>query len=133
MQPFLALITPLAGPELPPIDPPPGGGGGGGGSGKPNIPTFPIALPPGSNPPDKPGYPPWAGHPLPPWTPGIPPIDPPPVLPPDFEPPPPGSVTIPPGYKPVQPIEPPPFVLIFYPGVGWVLVGRPIPPEEEST
>lgn len=48
------------GPIYPPEKPP---------GGPPGQPTFPIWGPPGSNFPDKPGYPPVAGHPLP-----IPPI-----------------------------------------------------------
>jgi len=70
-------------PEHPIVMPPPGGGGGGG---QPGAPTFPIWGPPGSNFPDKPGYPPVAGHPLP-----EPPV---PELPPDLPTPVPPSTII---------------------------------------
>lgn len=61
------------GPIIPP-DQPPGGGG------SPPHPAFPIWGPPGSNFPDKPGYPPTAEHPIvrPPEGPpdgGQPPVD----------------------------------------------------------
>jgi len=61
---------------------PPGSGGGGG---QPGVPTFPIWGPPGSNFPDRPGYPPVAGHPLP-----EPPQQP-PENPSEPKPPPPGG------------------------------------------
>jgi len=90
---------------------PPGGGGG-----QPGVPTFPIWGPPGSNFPDKPGYPPVAGHPLPPIP--VPPEA--PNLPPPGSPP----VMIG-GNQPVNPIAPPPAIIVNYPGVGLVLVPLP--------
>jgi hypothetical protein len=82
--------------------------------GIPGHPEFPIWGPPGIELPPGPGYPPVAGHPLPP----IPPI------PPDITVPP-GTVITIPGNQPVQPIVPPPFIKVYYPGVGWVLVSAP--------
>ncbi len=73
-QPMRVMIVP-AGANLPPgqwpPDPeqPPG-------SGPPGSPQFPIWGPPGIDWPDKPGYPPSAGHPLPPL-PDTPPVQPP--------------------------------------------------------
>jgi hypothetical protein len=61
-----------------PIFPPPGGG-------PPGAPIHPIWGPPGIDFPDRPGYPPVAGHPLPP----IPPD--PPSNPGEPKPPPPGG------------------------------------------
>jgi len=78
-----AYIVGLAvggGPIVPPESLPPD-------SGPPGTPTHPIWGPPGTDFPDKPGYPPVAGHPLPP----IP--EPPPELPPGT---PPNSVVKPP-------------------------------------
>jgi len=65
-----------------PPDPPTGG-----------QPIFPIWGPPGSNFPDVPGYPPVAGHPLPPIV-----IDPPPQNP------------------------PPMWLPVFVPGYGWIAI-----------
>ena len=93
--------------------------------GPPGQPIHPIWGPPGFNPPG-PGMPPgiWGGPILP--------ETPPPIKPPDFTPPPPGIVVIPPGNQPVQPIVPPDYILVYYPGVGWVLVGKPLPPTTPS-
>lgn len=67
------------------------------------IPSHPIVLP---------GDPGWEG-------PGG-------IKPPDFTVPPPGSPPVVlPGLKPVQPITPPPFIVVDYPGVGKVLVPQP--------
>jgi hypothetical protein len=47
------------------------------------------------------------------------------VVPPDFTPPPPGSVVVLPGNHPVQPIVAPPFIIVQYPGVGPVVITNP--------
>lgn len=80
--------------------------GGGGGNGKPPIdpgahPSHPIALP---------------GDP---WWPK-PPIDVPPLPPPGSPP-----VAIP-GTQPINPIVPPPAIVVDYPGIGKVLVPQPV-------
>lgn len=95
------IIPPEIKPPLPPLGiwpNPP--------EGQAPIPSHPIVLP---------GDPGWEG-------PGG-------IKPPDFTPPPPGSppVVIP-GLKPVQPITPPPFIVVPYPGVGNVLVPLPAQP-----
>jgi hypothetical protein len=99
------------GPILPPVLPP-----------QPGVPIHPIWGPPGINLPPGPGFPPVAGHPLPPIT---------PPLPPEVTPPNPGDPTTPmpppagsAGW-PVQPITPPPYIVINYPGVGPVIVAPP--------
>jgi hypothetical protein len=97
-----------------PVFPPPQPGGG--------VPIHPIWGPPGIDLPPGPGFPPVAGHPLPP----IPPDQIPPDLPPV---PPPGSPpVIIPGTHPTQPIVPPAFVVVDYPGIGKVVVPQPLPP-----
>lgn len=86
-------------------------------------PSPPIAnvpgLPPTQNPPG------WGLHPshpiMLPGMPGWP--DPPPTIPPPGSPP----VMIP-GTQPVQPITPPPAIIVDYPGIGKVLVPQPAPP-----
>jgi hypothetical protein len=79
---------PVIPPDAPPVPP-----------GQPGSPTFPIWGPPGIDFPDVPGYPPVAGHPLPPI----------PDPPPDME-------------------KPPLFVPIWHPDFGWiVLPAFPIP------
>ena len=96
------------GPIIPPGQPP--------GSGA--HPSHPIALP---------GDPWWGGdlkptHPIMlPGMPGWP--DPPPQVPPPGSPP----VMIP-GSQPVNPITPPPAIIVDYPGIGKVLVPQPVPP-----
>lgn len=109
-------IYPDLHPEHPIVLPPEGGGA------PPEI-QFPIVIPPGTVPPPKPGYPPYvSGGPIIPDTtpPEIPPID----------VPPPGSVTNPPGNPPtpVNPIVIPKFILVYYPGYGWVIVTPPAMP-----
>ena len=117
----VAYLTGLevgGGPIIPPDQPP--------STGEPPIPTFPIA-----------GYPdrPYPGNPI--YIPGYPGGAPPPNLPP-MRPPPenlpapaPGDPTtsLPPpagsaGW-PVQPITPPPYIVVQYPGVGPVVVAPP--------
>jgi hypothetical protein len=97
------------GPILPPDTPP----------GEPGKPQFPIWGGPGSGIGDLPGggYPPSAEHPI------ILPV--PPVKPPDFIPPPPGGIVIIGGPHPEHPITVPQFILVYYPGVGWIAVGKP--------
>lgn len=91
------------GPIIPPAQPP-------GGGGSPPRPAHPIALP---------GDPWWPEKPDP--------------IPPDVTVPPPGS---PPvmvgGDQTTHPIVAPPFVIIDYPGMGKVLVPKPLPPEGEQ-
>ena len=98
------------GPIMPPdatLPPDPGG-----------HPEHPIWGPPGINLPPGPGFPPVAGHPLPP-------IESPP---PNVDIPPPGSPpVILPGVRPVQPMVPPPAIVVEYPGIGKVLVPQPVP------
>lgn len=122
----LASLTGLGvggGPILPPSQPPsiwP----------SPGHPAHPIVLPPmggGGAHPEHPIY--WPPHPehpivLPP-SPIVPPE--PPQLPPTFTPPPPGSVITPPGApaQPVNPIVMPKFILVYYPGFGWLIVTAP--------
>jgi hypothetical protein len=74
----------------------------------PGVPAFPIYNPP------------VAGQ--------LPIIPPAPTLPPTT--PPPGSVTLPPNApeQPVNPITPPKFILVNYPGIGWVIVAAPALP-----
>lgn len=102
------------GPIIPP-DKPPGGPPVGiwpnPPEGQAPIPSHPIVLP---------GDPSWEG-------PGG-------IKPPDFQPPPPGSPPVVlPGQKPVQPIVPPPFIVVPYPGVGPVLVPLPATPAAAPT
>jgi len=106
------------GPIIPPDTVPPGGGGG-----VPPHPEHPIWGPPGMELPPGSGFPPVAGHPLP-----VPPT---PPLPPEVTPPSPGDPTkpVPPpagsaGW-PVQPMVPPPYVVVNYPGIGPVIVAPP--------
>lgn len=94
------------GPIIPP-DKPPGGGGPPPGiwpnppEGQAPIPSHPIVLP---------GDPGWG----------------PPQLPPEVSPPQPGDPTKPvPGNWPVQPITPPPYIVVNYPGIGPVVVSPP--------
>ena len=110
------------GPIIPPGQPP--------GQQPPGVPTFPIALPPGSwgpGGPPGPGYPPSVEHPivLPPdqVPPGMKPPEPPqPGDPTTPVPPPPGSA----GW-PVSSIVPPPYIVVQYPGIGPVVVAPPAP------
>jgi hypothetical protein len=70
-----------------------GGGPMPGGPGKPpGAPTFPIWGPPGMELPPVPGYPPVAGHPLPPTP------------------------------TPPDPTKPPAFLPIWHPDYGWIVV-----------
>jgi hypothetical protein len=99
-------------PDTPPSQPP--------GGGPPGQPIHPIWGPPGIELPPGPGFPPVAGHPLP-----IPP------LPPGTTPPNPGDPTTPmpppagsAGW-PVQPMVPPPYIVVNYPGIGPVIVAPP--------
>jgi hypothetical protein len=118
------------GPIIPPDEasPPEIGGGPiippGGGGGQPPHPEHPIWGPPGINFPDKPGYPPTVGGGpiIPPDQPPLPPemTEPNPGDPTTILPPPAGS----PGW-PVQPITPPPYIVVNYPGVGPVVVAPP--------
>lgn len=130
------------GPIVPPQQPP---GGGGGLPIPPVDPGYGIPLPPDFKPP---GIWPSPGHPAHPIAPGgqppgiwgganepfpTPPIYFPPQVPPDLqppEPPPPGTVTPvpPPGDQagwPVQPITPPAYMVVWYPGVGPLYVTPP--------
>lgn len=117
---------------------PPGQGGDGGKP--PGIwgPTDPRPNPPIANVPGAPGYKPpgiWGPtdpRPNPPiafppgWVGGVPPELPPGVTVP--EPPPPGSpTTAVPGNWPVQPVTPPAYMIVQYPGVGPVVVAPPAP------
>lgn len=117
-----------------PVIPPPSGGQPPGG-GQPPHPEFPIALPPGSwppggKPPEAPGgYPPSAEHPI---------VIPPPNWQPPgnggFTPPPPGSTApVGPPNQAVNPIVVPDYILVQYPGYGWIAVGKPVPPDQPST
>jgi len=109
-----AWITGLGvggGPIVPPDQPPVGG--------PPGTPIFPIWGPPGIELPPGSGYPPVAGHPLPPIE----------APPPDVTVPPPGSppvLLLP--VSPVNPIVAPAAIVVNYPGVGKVLVPNPIVP-----
>jgi hypothetical protein len=95
-----------------PVFPPPSQPGG-----PPGAPIHPIWGPPGIELPPGPGFPPVAGHPLPT-----------PPLPPGVTPPAPGEPpVVVPGNWPVQPIIPPPYVVINYPGVGPLAVAPPAP------
>lgn len=94
-----------------PIIPPP----------SPGTPTHPIMLPgmPGWGDDLKPSHP--IALPGDPWWPK------PPITPPEM--PPPGSPPVVlPGTTPVQPITPPPAIVVDYPGVGKVLVPCPVAP-----
>jgi hypothetical protein len=99
-------LTIGGGPVFPEGTPPSAGG----------IPIHPIWGPPGFNPPG-PGMPPgiWGDPiiPVPPNTPDVPPPGSPP--------------TVVGGTQPVNPIVPPPAVVIEYPGVGKVIVPLPLP------
>ena len=97
----------------------------GGGPMPPQGPVDPGYSPPWAQAPVDPGYsPPWAQVPARPAHPIVLPPD----LPPEVTPPEPGSPpVIIPGVKPVQPIVPPPFVVIEYPGIGKVVVPQPVP------
>jgi hypothetical protein len=91
----------------------------------PGMPGF--GQPPGTgiwpNPPE--GQAPLPSHPIMlPGMPGWP--DPPPQVPPPGSPP----VMIP-GSQPVNPITPPPAIIVDYPGVGKVLVPQPLPPAKK--
>lgn len=148
MQSRLALITFLDGGEVPP------GGGGGGqpplGIWGPNDPrpTNPIAgMGPGGNfPGGGPTDPPlgmWGPNDprpsqpiqLPPWAGGWQPIPSHPIVlpPPGWTPPPEIEVTPPAAGEtepvnklaPVNPMVVPKFILINYPGYGWLMVGQP--------
>lgn len=99
--------------------------------GGPIIPPGRPPVPPGTgiwpNPPE--GQAPIPSHPIAlpgdPWWPEKPPI-----TPPDFQPPPPGSPPVLlPGAKPVHPMVSPPFIVVDYPGMGKVVVPQPLPPE----
>lgn len=79
---WLTGLSVGGGPVIPPDQAPP-----------PGAPTFPIWGPPGIDLPDKPGYPPVAGHPLP--------------KPPD---PPPDAT------------KPPAFLPVWHPDYGWIVV-----------
>lgn len=107
-----------------PIFPPPSGGGGN----PPGIwgptdprPNPPIAnVPPGSNP-NPPGFGLRPEHPI---------VLPPEQVPPDMKPPEapaPGSPTTSvPGNWPVQPVTPPEYLVVNYPGIGPVVVAPPV-------
>lgn len=93
--------------------------------------NVPMPSPPIANVPGAPGYRPpgdhiWGGgnEPFP-----TPPIYFPPQIPPGLqppEPPEPGDpTTAVPGNWPVQPITPPPYIVVMYPGVGPVVVAPP--------
>jgi len=97
------------GPIIPPQQPNP-----------PGTPTFPIWGPPGIELPPSPGYPPVAGHPLPP----IPDNPAPPTVPPPGSPP---VILSPGGAHPEHPIAVPDYIIVDYPGIGKVLVPRPLP------
>lgn len=100
-----------------PIYPPPGSGGGGGG-GRP-----PGPVDPGYGYPEKPVDPEY-GVPGPPY-PGVPPVQ---------EPPQPGDpTTVIPGNWPVQPVTPPPYLIVNYPGIGPVKVAPPASGESPKT
>lgn len=92
----------------------------------PGFPTPPIHLPPVG-----PGGPPPGIWPGPGPLPGIehPIVIPPENVPPEFkppEPPPPGSPTTPvPGNWPVNPVTPPAYLVVNYPGIGPVYVAQP--------
>lgn len=114
---------------------PPGQGGGGGGDGDHiwgggNV---PMPNPPIANVPGAPGYRPpgdhiWGGgnEPFP-----TPPIYIPPAVPPGLQPPTPPNpgdpTTSVPGNFPVQPITPPAYMVVQYPGIGPVVVAPPAP------
>lgn len=97
-------------------------------------PTPPIAFPPGwvGGVPPHPGSPPgiWGGgnEPFP-----TPPIYIPPAVPPSMKPPEapePGSPTTSvPGNWPVQPVTPPEYLVVMYPGIGPVVVAPPENPQ----
>ena len=103
---YLSGLGVGGGPVYPDQQPPSGG--------PPGTPTFPIWGPPGFNPPGA-GYPPGISGgpivPVPPSTPNVPPPGSPPVM-----------VS---GTQPVNPMTPPPAVIIEYPGVGKVVVPQP--------
>ena len=110
-----------------PIIPPPGPGGPvDPGYGKPTPPDviWGGRPPPGGGSwvPPQPGDP-HPSHPI--ALPGDPwwPTDPPPTIPPPGSPP-----VVLPGLKPVNPIVPPPCIIVDYPGIGKVLVPQPAPP-----
>lgn len=116
-QAWLPDLSVGGGPVYP--EQPPGGGGQPPGIWGPTDPrpTPPIAEPPGG----------WGGQPPGIWGPPGPWPTPPIHLPPEgVEIPPPGS---PPvvigGTQPVQPIQPPPAIVVDYPGIGKVLVPKP--------
>lgn len=107
----LASLTGLGvggGPIMPPE------GGGGGGENPPGIwgPPGPWVTPPIANVPGMPGYRPPDIVPVPPDQPNVPPPGSPPV--------------VVPGTTPVHPITPPEAVLIEYPGIGKVVVPKPL-------
>lgn len=95
---------PIFPPDAPPEQPPSGG-----------VPIHPIWGPPGFNPPGE-GMPPgiWGGPiiPLPPEAPNVPPPGSPPVV-----------IG---GTQPVNPMVPPSAVVIEYPGIGKVVVPKPV-------
>jgi hypothetical protein len=85
----------------------------------------PIIPPGGGQPPWYPGHP---EHPIPPAVGGGPIY--PPNVPPELTPPQPPSpgdpTTVVPGSFPVQPITPPPYIVVNYPGIGPVTVAPPL-------
>lgn len=109
-----------------PVIPPEGGGGDGQPPGIWGGGNVPMPTPPIANVPGAPGFPPpHPAHPI---------VLPPDQVPPDMRPdtpPPPGSPTtpVPPpegsGGWPVQPITPPPYLVVTYPGIGPVYVAPP--------
>lgn len=114
---------------------PPGSGGSPPGIWGPNDPrpTPPIAFPPGWVGGVPPGQPPgiWGPNdprPTPPIF--IPPNVPPSLTPPE-EPQPGDPTTIVEGNFPVQPIEPPPYIVMNYPGIGPVVVAPPAEQEAQ--
>ena len=109
------------GPIIPPGQPPSGGPPLV--PGWPSIPPYPGQNPPGAQPPDI-----WGPtDPRP-----TPPIYIPPAVPPGLQPPaapnPGDPTTSVPGNWPVQPVTPPPYIVVMYPGLGPVVVAPPAPP-----